>query len=69
MTALMCPRFRAAGLFPVDLGSRHQHRNSVVADLDSSTEGEFGVDASSAVGAARCCVDLDDLIEQPGVAN
>jgi hypothetical protein len=49
----------------VDLGSRHQHLDGVVADLDASVEGEFSVDASGAIGASRCGVHLDDLIEQP----
>jgi len=49
----------------VYLGSRHQHLDGVVADLDASAEGEFSVDASGAVGASGCGVHLDDLIEQP----
>jgi len=37
---------------PVDLGSRHQHLDSVVADLDAASEGELGVNAPSPVGAS-----------------
>jgi hypothetical protein len=54
---------------PVDLRSRHQHLDCVVTDLDAATHRQLGVHTASTVGAARRGVDLDDLIEQPGVSN
>ena len=53
----------------MDAGSRHQHLDDAVTGLDTSTDGEFGMNPAGAVGPARCCMNLDDLIGQPHMTD
>lgn len=49
----------------LDRCASHQHLDLVVTDADTETENEFGVDAASAVCAARSGMHAADLVEQP----
>ena len=62
------PELRAARE-ALQAGTAHEQLNGVVTDDDAVTEGELGVHAPVAVGAAGVDVDLADEIGQPRVTD
>jgi hypothetical protein len=62
------PRTTGAGQ-ALDGSAGHQHLDLIVADLQAQSEGQFGMDPPSTVGAPRCGMYGADLLGEPDVAD
>jgi hypothetical protein len=62
------PVARAAG-DPVDSGTAHEQLDGLMADGDTLSEGQVGVNATDPIRASRGAVDLPDQIGEPGVSD
>jgi hypothetical protein len=53
----------------VDSGTAHEQLDGLMADGDTLSEGQVGVNATDPIRASRGAVDLPDQIGEPGVSD
>jgi hypothetical protein len=62
------PEARSAG-DPLDSSTAHEQLDGLMANDDTLSEGQVGVNAADPIGAPGGAVDLPDQIGEPGVSD